>query len=115
MDWAAFGSGNRNPVVVIDGDDGYKVLEINPVQGTTITLDASETYDPDGNNLTFTWWVQSDIGSGNISILNNNTSIATINVPSGSAGNTYHVICEVEDNGTHNLSSYRRILVKPTN
>ena len=115
MDWAANGSGNRNPVIKIDGDDGYRVMERTPRQGTTLTLDASETYDPDGNNLTFNWWVQDDIGSGDISIGNSSSSIATINVPSGSAGRTYHVICEVKDNGTHNLSSYRRILIKPTN
>ena len=115
MDWAADGSGNRNPIIVIDGDDGHSVLTITPQQGTEVTLDASATTDPDGDNLTFNWWVQSDIGAGDIGISGGDTSVATVDVPTGSAGNAYHVICEVTDDGEHGLSDYRRIVFEPTN
>ena len=30
------------------------------------------------------------------------------------AGKNFHVICEVTDDGTHNLTSYRRIMVEPS-
>jgi len=115
MDWAKDGAGNRNPVIVLDGDDGICVLTKTPKQGTTVTLDASKTFDPDGDNLKFNWWIQSDAGtySGNVNISNSSSSIATVNVPSDSARKSFHVICEVIDDGTHNLSDYRRIIFKP--
>ncbi len=116
MDWAKDGAGNRNPVLVLEGDDGISVLTMTPRQGATVTLDASDTWDPDGDHLTFNWWIQSDAGSypGEVSIANSSSSIATVSVPSDSAGKSFHVICEVIDDGAHNLSDYRRIIFEPT-
>jgi len=115
MDWAKDGAGNRNPVIILDGGDGISVLTKIPKPGTTVTLDASQTFDPDDDNLKFNWWIQSDAGaySGNVNISNPGSSIATVNVPSDAAGKSFHVICEVIDNGTHNLSDYRRIVFRP--
>ena len=115
MDWAKDGAGNRNPVIVLDGDDGISILTKNPRQGTAVTLDASKTFDPDGDNLKFNWWIQSDAGtySRKVNLSNSISSIATVNVPSDSAGKSFHVICEVTDDGTHNLTSYRRIIFVP--
>jgi hypothetical protein len=115
MDWAKDGAGNRNPVIVLDGDDGIRVLKKAPRAGTRVTLDASRTSDPDGNKLKFSWWLQSDAGTypAKVSISNSNSSIATVDVPPDSAGKTFHVVCEVTDDGTHNLSSYRRVIFEP--
>jgi len=115
MDWAKDGAGNRNPVIVLDGDDGISILTKNPRQGTAVTLDASKTFDPDGDNLKFNWWIQSDAGSytRDIKISNRRSSRATVEIPEKSAGRTFHVICEVTDDGTHNLTSYRRIIFDP--
>ena len=116
MDWAKNGAGNRNPVIVLDGGNGVSVLTKTPKPGTAVTLDASKTHDPDGDHLKFLWWVQPDAGtySGKIDISNSNSSIATVSVPTDSGGASFHVICEVIDDGTHNLSDYRRIIFEPT-
>jgi len=116
MDWAKDGKGNRNPVVVIDGDKDIDILIRTPIQGTKITLDASQSYDPDGDKLIFKWWILPEAGTyaGNVIISNSSSSIASIDIPSDSAGKHFHVICEVVDDGVHNLSAYRRIIFKPT-
>jgi hypothetical protein len=116
MDWAKDAAGNRNPVVVVDGDEGITVLKKTPPPGKTISLDGSKSSDPDGDHLKFNWWIQPDAGtySGKVNISNANSNIAIVDVPLDSAEKSFHVICEVTDDGTPNLTNYRRIIFQPT-
>jgi hypothetical protein len=116
MDWAKDGKGNRNPIVAVNGDSSLAIIKLTPEQGTSVALDGSATKDPDGDNLTFKWWILLEAGTytQDITIEGSDTNRATVNVPSDSAGKSFHVICEVTDDGTHNLSSYRRIIFEPT-
>ena len=115
MAWARDGKGNRNPIVAINGDQGIAILTNTAPQGTTVTLDASKSHDPDGDKLTFKWWILSDAGAcpQSINISNTNASLATVEIPADAAGKSFHVICEVTDDGTPNLTSYRRIIFQP--
>lgn len=116
MDWVKDGIGNRNPFIVIDGDESLAILKKSPEAGSVVTIDASGTYDPDNDNLTFKWWIQNEAGTyftRFYNFINYDSNIATINVPVNSEGEAFHVICEVKDNGTPNLSSYRRIIFEP--
>ena len=115
MDWAKEGKGNRNPIAIINGNEGIEILNESPRQGATITLDASKSYDPDGDKLTFKWWIQSEAGTytKEITITDENTSAVHIEVPCDSAGKTFHVISEITDNGVPKLTSYRRIIFEP--
>ena len=118
MDWAKDGKGNRNPVVVINGDSSLAIIKVAPSQGASVTLDASATMDPDGDKLTFKWWwilSGMDTYAQDITISGRDTNRATIKIPDDSAGKSFHIICEVTDDGVHNLSSYRRIIFEPVN
>jgi hypothetical protein len=116
MDWAQGGEGNRNPVVTVNGAEGIGILTLRPKPGEKVTLDASTSRDPDGNDLAFSWWVIPGPGTytQDIEFSNSDTSRATVEVPDDSADKTFHVICEVTDNGTPNLTSYRRIIFEMT-
>lgn len=116
MDWAKDGAGNRNPVVVINGDSDMTPIKLAPTRGDSITLNASASHDPDGDKLKFCWWVLSEAGTyeKDVKISGPDSARATIVVPSDTAGKSIHVICEVTDDKAPNLTSYRRVVLEPT-
>lgn len=114
MDWAQDGRGNRNPVVVVDGDSTFTVKTVSVLQGSVVTVDASGSYDPDGNALTFKWWIMTGAGTWvqPVRIANATSSMVAVTIPAGSAGKTFHLIGEVTDNGSPVLTGYRRVIVE---
>ena len=113
--WAENGTGNRNPVVVINGDSTLAPLALTAEAGASLTIDASASHDPDQDRLDFSWWVLPESGDhcGPVVVAGADTSRATVSIPKDSEGRTIHLICEVTDNGAPRLTSYRRVLVTP--
>ena len=107
MQWAAEGKGNLNPYVVIPND----TINITMI---SLSLDASKSFDPDGDNLQFSWWQQPEIGKTKVKIEQANQPIATLRIPADAKGDTIHIICEVHDDGPYHLPAYRRIIIKNT-
>ena len=132
MQWAAEGRGNLNPYIVLTPQVKFDhplslegaamavsndtiTLTVPPSVGKndifTIRMDASKSFDPDGDGLSFLWWQQPEIGHTRIAIEASDESIATIRIPAKAIGDTVHLICEVHDNGPFHLVSYRRIII----
>jgi len=115
MDWAKNGKGNRNPVVIVNKDKSLSPIKLSPKEATTITIDASASYDVDGDQLNYKWWLLPEAGDRDSPIIITDSSAKKINIkiPIGTAGKIIHVICEVTDNGSPALTSYRRIIISP--
>ena len=115
MDWcvASFEGANHPPVAVVSGDESEQVLHVDAREGESLHFSALGSYDPDGGKLDFAWWTYPEAGSNlQCPTLTDNTSPeVSFMVPIGEAGADLHLICEVSDNGTPSLKSYRRIVI----
>lgn len=117
MQWADQGKGNRNPVVVVNGQRGLSPVLVRADSGDVISLDSAGTYDPDGDSVDVKWWVMGEVGAyvPPECLLIDGDGKASLFVPSDCSGQEIHVICEVTDLAQIPLTSYRRIIVKVGN
>ena len=114
MDWAAYGEGNRNPVVTVGDCGGLDIVHVSAAAGQAVALDASSSYDPDGDGIVFRWWTMPEAGTygSEVAVNDDDSSVAEVVIPADASGKTIHIICEVHDDGTPVLTSYRRIVVE---
>lgn len=111
IEWAEKGSGNKNPIVIVNNQPGQASIHINAHVNDVIKLDASNSYDPDNENLSFTWWQQPEIGDQFLSIDGSQQPKASVAIPSSASGKDFHIICEVHDDGPYQLVAYRRVII----
>ena len=129
MTWtiADFAHSNHNPIAVVNGQAGTAPIEIDVNAGQSITLDASQSSDPDGQVLSHRWFHYAEAGSadGNLAALTltgADTPSLTVHVDAPcrplwlplipcKGGGTAHMILAVTDNGTPRLTSYRRVIL----
>ena len=110
-DWCvkSFEEANHPPLVKLDNE-----LDIISKPGSIIHLSAKGTTDPDGDDLTFTWWQyeEADTYQGNVVIENSTAREASFTVPADAKkGQSIHIVCEVKDNGAPQLTRYQRVIV----
>jgi hypothetical protein len=118
MDWTIkpYKEANHPPVARIRGDN-----EVTLRVGESITFDASESSDPDGDQLRFKWIHYPEAGTyfhwrGNRGIImeNADSAIMTLTIPLETwveKPNTTHIILQVTDTGTPALTRYQRVIV----
>lgn len=135
---------NHQPVVVVNGSSGPEPLVIPVEAGESIILDASASYDPDGDDLAFSWYQYREPTSALGAVIDPQIALldiaaadadekvvgrkvrvtlpapdkCAIDFVSGEAvtrGQELHVILEVKDNGSPCLYSYKRVVIQVTN
>ncbi|MFI3259559.1 MAG: DUF1593 domain-containing protein [Rikenellaceae bacterium] len=118
MDWcnSSVEDTNHNPTVVIDGDESRSILTAKIKSGSTITIDASESFDTDGDTLYFSWYNYKEAGNfcGEIEIKDADKPKIMIDIPLDAKGSELHIILELRDNLLHKDAafSYRRLLIE---
>jgi hypothetical protein len=116
MDWCvadAFEKANHNPIVVFQSDRSKAVARMRVTSGQRVNLSAAGTYDPDGNGLSYRWFVYKEAGTfrGDVPIESGAAPEAWFVAPPVTEPASLHVILEVWDDGQPRLCSYRRIIV----
>ncbi|MGZ5247848.1 MAG: hypothetical protein ACXWV5_12380, partial [Flavitalea sp.] len=116
MDWNFtddFKKVNHNPVVSLNSNIGKSIGRGKFKAGETVQFTAKGTQDPDGDGLSFNWFVYGEITEfGNKLNLNNaNTEEVNFTMPELKNGQELHIILEVKDSGEPSLYSYRRIIL----
>jgi len=116
MDWCiadSFEKANHNPVAVLAGDRSKAVAHLTVQAGQTIALDASDSRDPDGDAISFRWFIYKEAGSyrGDVEIRKGTAIVAQLTAPQTDKPQTIHVILEVKDSGRPALFSYRRVIL----
>jgi hypothetical protein len=111
MNWCfmSYEEANHPPVPVLSHPE-----QISVKSGENFTLDAFQTYDPDGDNLSFLWFNYPEAGTYKILIKVNgaeNVYKAHYTAPQVDKEETAHFILKVTDKGEPPLSRYKRVIV----
>lgn len=119
-DWTVLSrsEANHNPLVIINGQAGKEPISITVDGASDVKLDASESSDPDGDEMSVRWWIYREAGTyqgDEGSVSQPGDWKTTISVPHGASGRSLHVICEVWDNGTPALGAFRRVIIRVRN
>ena len=115
MDWCVqpFAQANHNPAAVLNGDKTKEVLFVQAREGVPVRLSAAGSSDPDGHALRIRWWIYPEAGAfrGKAALSAAEGVETALSWEPGAKAGTVHVILEVTDNGTPELTSYRRAIV----
>jgi hypothetical protein len=106
---------NHHPHIVLNGDSTKNMIEMSVHAGSSLILNARNTYDPDGNNLMYKWTFYKEPSSykGELQMNTSVKDVCKITIPEDADGKSIQIILEVTDDGTPALTSYRRIVVSP--
>ncbi len=112
MDWCtqSYEEANHPPVPVLSGSDRMQVKS-----GEGVFIDASNSTDPDGDNLSFLWFNYPEAGTLKEEVRiggSENSHTVYFNAPKVDKKETIHFILKLTDKGTPALTRYKRIIIE---
>ena len=131
MDWTIrdFAHANHNPLVEVNGSPGTAPILIDAEVGKPVTLDASQSSDPDaGQKLHFHWFHYQEAGGTGTNLaevtLSDGDTAKAIVTPAAACRPQWlpgrsrcqgtgaaHIVLSVTDDGSPPLTSYRRVIL----
>ncbi|MDB5310182.1 MAG: hypothetical protein JWO38_4384 [Gemmataceae bacterium] len=104
---------NHPPVPVLNGDRSLAAVDLKVRPGAVVKLSAAGSSDPDGDRLTYRWFVYPEAGTYGkaVRLTDSETETASLTVPSDATGKTIHVILELTDRGSPGLTRHRRAVL----
>jgi hypothetical protein len=116
MDWnvaQTYKAANHNPMIMLNGNEGKALAKAKVEAGKTVRLSAKGTFDPDGDQVKYHWWIYKEVGgfNGQLEFFNPYADEQSFEMPKLNEGQSLHIILEVQDNGEPSLYSYRRIIL----
>jgi len=116
FDWCVkpYSEANHHPVAAFNGDCSDAIVRLKAKIGEVISVDASASRDPDGDDLVYKWWIYEEAGTyaGRVRVNSANKAKAQIEIPLGASGKQIHLILEIKDkNPIVSLFDYRRIVI----
>jgi hypothetical protein len=129
MSWTTsdYKHANHSPIASVNGQGGTAPVEMDVPVGQTITLDAGQSSDPDGQAIHYHWfhYAEAGLADGNlaaVTLTGADTARVTLHadaacrpfwlpmIPCKGDG-AAHVILAVTDEGSPQLTSYRRVIL----
>ena len=130
MDWtiAAYENANHPPTVVVNESQGIEPLRLTLREDDTLLLDASESTDPDDDDLTVSFIPYAEAGFNGevpppvLSVSSEGGGVVRVKVTARCAEswidwrecpdqNDGHIIIAVTDDGEPSLTRYRRVII----
>jgi hypothetical protein len=105
---------NHPPLAVLNGDKGVGVAELKAWPGEVVKLSAAGSSDPDGDRLSFHWFVYPEAGTyaRDVPLSDATAETTALTVPADASEKTIHVVLEVTDGGEPALTRYRRVVIR---
>jgi len=113
---------NHNPQLVLNGQAGQGIVELQAKSGEEVKLSARGSHDVDNNRLSYRWWQYKEPTATTLHIHfgpelkleNTQREELSFIAPAVKTPTPFHIILQVQDDGKPSLFSYRRAIVTVT-
>lgn len=109
----SYAKANHKPIAILNGDKTKMVLNKTIAAGRRLKLSAKRSFDPDADVLQYNWFVYDAPSTykGKLDIKNHTANQIEIIFPKEAKGKEIHIVLELKDNGSPQLTSYRRVII----